>query len=47
MERRVTQLDEGGEKRHKKSRDLLIAFPEILVTQGGHVKRQAGPKKGG
>lgn len=31
---------------HEKSRDTLIAFPQIHTTQGGNVKRQAGPEQG-
>lgn len=46
MERRITQLEEGGKgKREKKKRDTLIAFPQILATPGGDVKRQAGPEE--
>lgn len=34
------------EKRQEKRRDALIAFPQILATQGGNAKRQTGPEEG-
>lgn len=45
MERRITQLEEGGKGKRKKKRGTLIAFPQILATPGGDVKRQAGPEE--
>lgn len=34
------------EKRQEKRGDTLIAFPQILATQGGNAKWQTGPEEG-